>query len=94
MAAIFARSSASAVVVSARRRSQAEQPKKRSVSVAAWQKAITEADLEKADVSSKNQRLFLEIKTAAPLSGDGIGRALHFKCSTRKGGSHSRGSGD
>ena len=44
MAAILARSSASAVVSA--RRSQAEP--KRSVSAAAWQKAITEAELEKA----------------------------------------------
>ena len=50
MAAILARSTTASAVVSARR-SQAEQPcVRRSVSAAAWQKAITEADLEKADV--------------------------------------------
>ena len=50
-AALLARSSASAAFVSARGSSQAEQQPKRSVSTAAWQKAITEQELEKADVS-------------------------------------------
>ena len=76
MAAILARSTTASAVVSARR-SQAEQPcVRRSVSAAAWQKAITEADLEKADVSnSVGGALFLlsffrKIKTAVSLFGN------------------------
>ena len=71
MAAILARSSASAVVSA--RRSQAEP--KRSVSAAAWQKAITEAELQNAEVSFFTDfSLFCRtIKTAVSLFGNHSG---------------------
>ena len=97
MASILSRSSAPAAVVSSRR-SQQQQQAKRSVSAAAWQKAITEAELEKADVSFSFSFFccFLyarEIKAAFLLAGDlNCGLALlrllssrnWIECSTRK----------